>query len=186
MTLLEYWADLRACQGLVQVTQYGGDADLVASAQTAVNWIGEVQRARGTVHLIGNGGSGEVAGHIQNDLAKAGKVRAQVHQDIGLLTACANDLGYSQVYAMPLSLWMEDDDLLIAISSSGSSPNILEAVRVARKACAAVITFTGFKPDNPLRSMGDLNFYVPSHHYGHVETTHETILHYMADEVARA
>ena len=73
------------------------------------------------------------------------------------------------------------DDLVIAISSSGRSANILNAVKAARAAKCAVVTFSGFTADNPLRGLGDLNFYVASDRYGFVEIGHLTICHAILD-----
>ena len=78
---------------------------------------------------------------------------------------------------------VEPGDLLFAISSSGASPNILRAARMARACKCGLITLTGFKTDNPLRAMGDLNFYVRSKSYGHVEITHLSLSHCMLDTI---
>ncbi len=72
-------------------------------------------------------------------------------------------------------------DLLIAITSSGRSQNILNAVRAARNAGCRVITLSGFRPDNPLRGLGNLNLYVASQEYGFVEVGHLAILHGILD-----
>lgn len=141
-------------------------------------------RTRGIIHVIGNGGSASVAAHTQNGLQQACHRRAVVHQDIACLTAFANDGGYPTVYEAPLALWLQPVDVVIAISSSGASANILSAVRLARQRGAVVITFSGFAPDNPLRQLGALNFYVPSTHYGFVELTHEALLHCLTDRLA--
>jgi D-sedoheptulose 7-phosphate isomerase len=176
VTVQDYFAGLAECAAGVEAGELA----------KAVSWIQEVKRVGGTVHLVGNGGSAAIVAHAQNDFVKAAKVKAQVHQDIPLFTACANDCGWVQGAAMPLSLWIDDDDLLIAVSSSGESRNIHTAVEVARRAAASVITFTGFDAHNTLRKLGDLNFYAPSLDYGHVELTHAALLHYLTDEVARA
>jgi D-sedoheptulose 7-phosphate isomerase len=72
------------------------------------------------------------------------------------------------------------------VSSSGASTNILNAVLKAKAAGAVVVTFSGFKTDNPLRQLGDLNFYVPSSDYGQVELTHAALLHCLTDRLAHA
>lgn len=81
-----------------------------------------------------------------------------------MLTCLGNDLGYEQIFAKQIELHARPDDLVIAISSSGRSANILNAVKAARTAKCEVVTFSGFAPDNPLRSLGDINFYVASLH----------------------
>lgn len=140
----------------------------------------------GVVHLIGNGGSAAMVAHAQNDLVKGGGIKALVHQDIPLLTAFANDNGYARSYADALARWIKLDDVLIAVSSSGASPNILQAAEAANNAGATVITLSGFAPDNPLRYIGHYNFYVPSFDYGQVETTHGALLHCLTDRLAHA
>ncbi|HEX8098330.1 MAG TPA: SIS domain-containing protein [Pyrinomonadaceae bacterium] len=131
--------------------------------------------------LIGNGGSAAIVSHIQNDLCKAVGVRAMVFNDQSLLTALANDDGYETVFETPVSLWAEPGDLLLAVSSSGRSENILRGARAAADRGCNVITLSGFNAENPLRGMGDLNFYVASHVYGYVEIAHSALAHLLTD-----
>ena len=100
-----------------------------------------------------------------------------------MLTCLGNDLGYNQVFAKQIELHARRGDLVIAISSSGRSENILNAVAAARTAECIVVTFSGFMPDNPLRSRGDVNFYTPSDRYGFVEIAHLTICHAILDYI---
>ena len=143
-----------------------------------------VLKNEGKVMLVANGGSAAVASHMHNDISKACGIRALVFTETPLLTALSNDNGYESAYETTTQLWAQPDDLLIAISSSGKSENTLRAARAARSAGAGVITLSGFEPDNPLRTIGDLNFYVQSGHYGLVETSHAAISHYLTDAVA--
>jgi len=183
MTATEYLEALGTClltteategSGLNRVLNYAFD-DCAASIRH--------RRAGLVVHLIGNGGSASVVAHVQNDLVKACGIRALVHQDVPLMSAYANDNGYPNAYADALGQWIHVDDALIAVSSSGASPNILNAAQVARSIGAYVITCSGFKPDNPLRTLGHLNFYVPSSDYGQVELTHAALLHCLTDRL---
>jgi D-sedoheptulose 7-phosphate isomerase len=98
-----------------------------------------------------------------------------------MLTCLGNDLGYDRVFAKQVELYARADDLVIAISSSGRSANILNAVKAARAAKCAVVTLSGFTADNPLRRLGDINFYVASDRYGFVEIGHLTICHAILD-----
>jgi D-sedoheptulose 7-phosphate isomerase len=132
--------------------------------------------------LAGNGGSAALVSHMQNDLCKAIGVRALVFNEQPLLMALANDHGYGCVFERPIELWAEPSDLVVTVSSSGKSENILRAVRASVARGCQVITFSGFSPDNPLRQMGDLNFYVRSDVYGYVETAHAVLTHYMTDQ----
>jgi len=133
------------------------------------------------VILVGNGGSASVVGHLQMDLCNAVKVQAVRFHDAPLLTALANDHGYASAFERGVRLWASRSDLLIAISSSGSSPNILRAVDAAAEHGCRIITLTGFLPENPLRQRGDLNLYVPSAEYGPVETVHACLAHMLTD-----
>jgi D-sedoheptulose 7-phosphate isomerase len=90
------------------------------------------------------------------------------------LTCFANDYGYEEVFEAQLN--RHKTGTLVAISSSGRSKNILNAVRYALPTMT-VVTFSGFDKNNPLRDMGNINYYVPSHNYGIVEVAHLTILH---------
>lgn len=131
--------------------------------------------------IIGNGGSAAIASHIQNDMCKAVGAPAMVFNEPALLTALANDDGYDTAFRQMAEIWAGPGDLLMAISSSGKSVNILGAVEAACSRGCRVITFSGFSPDNPLRGMGDLNFHVSSDSYGLVEVAHMALAHYVTD-----
>jgi len=133
------------------------------------------------VMFVGNGGSAGIAGHMAIDFAKNGGVRAITFNDASSLTCLGNDLGYDQVFAKQVEMQGLGGDVLIAISSSGESKNILCAAEMAATKGCAVITLTGFSPGNALRRLGAVNFYVNSGVYGFVETAHQTILHAILD-----
>jgi len=139
--------------------------------------------ARGTnkVMFVGNGGSAGIAGHLAIDFAKNGGVRAVTFNDASSLTCLGNDLGYDQVFAKQIEMHAFPGDVLIAISSSGGSKNILNAARAAAGRQCEIVTLSGFKTDNPLRGLGDVNFFVASGVYGFVETGHQAILHAILD-----
>ena len=140
-----------------------------------------VARGTGKVMFVGNGGSAGIAGHLAIDFAKNGGVRAVTFNDASSLTCLGNDLGYDQVFAKQVQMQGFAGDVLIAISSSGGSKNILNAAHAAADMNCDVITFSGFKPDNALRRLGAVNFYVDSGVYGFVETGHQAILHAILD-----
>ncbi len=135
------------------------------------------------VYVIGNGGSAAIAAHIVNDLVNVGGLRATVLHDAALMTCMANDYGYDQAYARILATWARPGDLLLAISSSGNSPNIRAAVAQVHQNGGQVVTLSGFKADNPLRGLGDLNLWLGSRDYGMVEVGHLFLLHHMADRL---
>ena len=158
----------------------GAELELDAAAERAVDRIVAV-RARHKVMLVGNGGSAAIAQHMHNDLAKSVGLRAQCFFDAPLMTAITNDDGYAESFEQPIMRWTERGDVLVAISSSGRSENILRAARAAIAGGADLITLSGFAPDNPLRSLGAINFYVPCSAYGPLEAAHMALGHYLTD-----
>jgi D-sedoheptulose 7-phosphate isomerase len=153
--------------------------------EEAIAWTVDAARtthARGNkLMVIGNGGSAAIASHLATDYTKNGGIRTQAFNDGSMLTCLGNDLGYENVFAKQIAMFAQKQDLLIAISSSGKSPNILNGVAAARAAGCAVATFSGFQPQNPLRGLGDVNFYVASDQYGFVEILHLTLCHAILD-----
>lgn len=133
--------------------------------------------------FVGNGGSAGIASHLAIDFSKNGGLRALAFNDVSALTCLGNDLGYENVFAKQLDFHARPGDLLIAISSSGRSPNILEAVKVARGRDCKVVTYSGFSETNELRQTGDVNFYVRANknEYGFVEVAHLALCHAVLD-----
>ena len=138
---------------------------------------------RKKIMFIGNGGSASIASHQSVDYWKNGGMRAIAFNDVSLLTCIGNDYGYPFVFEKPIEMFADQDDVLIAISSSGKSDNIINGVKMAKKMHCPAITMSGFKTDNPLRSLGDINFYVPAPTgaYGYVEIAHLTLCHCFID-----
>lgn len=134
----------------------------------------QTHRAGGKAVVIGNGGSAAIASHVAVDLTKNAGVQAINFNEADLITCLANDYGYEQWLAKAVELYGEPGDVLVAISSSGTSKNILNACAAAqRKSFASVITLSGFSPENPLRRFGDENLWVDSRAYNLVEATHQ-------------
>jgi len=145
-----------------------------------------IKNNQNKVMIIGNGGSAAIASHLQNDLCKSAQIRAMVFTEPPLLTAFSNDISYTAAYRELVNLWADKEDLLIAISSSGSSQNIIDAVHSARsRGCTRIVTLSGFLPSNPLRNLGDINLYVPSNEYGYVELTHSVLSHLISDQTSK-
>jgi D-sedoheptulose 7-phosphate isomerase len=136
------------------------------------------------IFIIGNGGSAAIANHMAIDFINAVGIPALTFSESSLITCIANDYGYKHVFAKPITLLAKTGDILFAISSSGKSANIIKATDAARKMGCKIITLSGFNHDNPLRSIGDINFYVPSTGYGYVELVHSVICHYITDALA--
>jgi len=141
----------------------------------------QVTKVEGIVYVIGNGGSSGIASHFCTDLLRTLQIAAATFSDSNILTCFANDFGYENVYKMPLIRNLRSHDLLVAISSSGKSLNIVEAVKVAKEKKTSVISLSGFSSNNPLRKLGDLNFWLDSYDYGLVETGHFFLLHTIVD-----
>jgi D-sedoheptulose 7-phosphate isomerase len=133
------------------------------------------------IMFVGNGGSAGICSHLAIDFSKNGGLRAMAFNDPSALTCLGNDLGYENIFAKQVEFHGRSGDLLVAISSSGRSPNILKAVKAARAAGCKVVTFSGFTEDNDLRSAGDVNFFVQSKEYGFVEVAHLTLCHAVLD-----
>ncbi|MBI5048518.1 MAG: SIS domain-containing protein [Deltaproteobacteria bacterium] len=168
----------------VQVADSSGKSLEFADAlEKAINLIVNRTSKGCKVIFIGNGGSASIASHQAVDFFKNGSVRAIAFNDSSLLTCLSNDFGYQYVFEKPIEMFAEKGDVLVAISSSGKSENILRGADAAKNKGCHVITMSGFKPDNPLRSRGELNFYVPSDSYGYVEITHLTLCHCMVDTI---
>jgi len=97
------------------------------------------------------------------------------------LTAISNDLSFEDVFSYRIKKMCTENDMLITISSSGNSPNVISAIKAARGLGMFVVTLSGMSPDNKSRKLGDLNFYIPLDTYGLVESAHALLLHYWLD-----
>jgi D-sedoheptulose 7-phosphate isomerase len=139
------------------------------------------------VFTLGNGGSASTASHMAADLAKntigANMRRFRVlslNDNQSLLTALANDLGYENVFSEQLKNLIRAGDLLVAISASGNSPNVLNAIRCAQRQCAEVVGILGFQGGEAAR-LADVAIIVPCDHYGVIEDVHLIINHILVD-----
>ena len=152
-------------------------------------------RDRGaSLFLIGNGGSAATSSHFANDLAKASKQRGgsrlrifSLTDNVAWMTALANDDGYENVFKGQLENHLSPGDILIAISASGNSPNLLEAVRLAKERKALTVALIGFE-GGALRSLVDLALFIPSEPgvYGPVEDVHMMLQHLITECLRRS
>ena len=117
-----------------------------------------------------------MASHVAVDFTKAAKIRAVNFNEADLITCFANDYGYENWVSKALEFYADQGDLVILISSSGKSQNILNGAKKAKEMGLFVITVSGFLPDNPLRELGNLNLWVDSTEYNIVEMTHHVWL----------
>jgi D-sedoheptulose 7-phosphate isomerase len=160
-------------------------ATTVAAADGFSRWVHltrEVHDAGRCVYFVGNGGSAMIASHMAVDASKNGGLRAQAFNDPAYLTAISNDISFDEVFALPLARFGQAGDLLMTISSSGNSPNVVRAIETARGMGMHIVTLSGKSPDNRSRAMGDLNFYIPASRYGWVECAHQLVIHYWFDQ----
>lgn len=157
--------------------------DTEAAITGLVALLKDLRQRRGHVFMIGNGGSAGVASHAVTDFVNVGKLRATTLHDPALLTCMSNDYGYEAAFAQILSTVASPRDVLIAISSSGQSKNIRNATTTMRELGGTAITLSGFKRDNPLRTLGDVNIWLDSSDYGMVEIGHQFVLHNLADRI---
>ncbi len=177
-----YFATLGDLGGRLEASGRGGaPLTLSAAFEWAIARIGETRAGASRIFFVGNGGSAAIASHMAIDYSKNGGVSALAFNDPAALTCLANDLGYEQVFARQVELHGRPGDLLVAISSSGNSANIVNAARAARDGDIEVLTLTGFAPDNRLRALGDVNLYVPNGLYGFVEISHLALCHAILD-----
>ncbi|OGR84165.1 MAG: hypothetical protein A2901_09025 [Elusimicrobia bacterium RIFCSPLOWO2_01_FULL_54_10] len=169
----------------MEVNAAGKSESLERGFEDAIKMVADQANKRKKIIFIGNGGSAAIASHQSVDYWKNGGMRAIAFNDVSLLTCIGNDYGYPFVFEKPVEMFADPGDVMIAISSSGKSDNILNGVKMAKKKGLTVITMSGFKPDNPLRSFGDINFYVPAPTgaYGFVEIAHLTICHCIVDAI---
>lgn len=139
------------------------------------------------VYWIGNGGSAALASHLAQDLLRNGGVRSQALTNPSLLTGTANDHGYREVFRRPLTTVGRAEDALVAISSSGMSPNIVEAAEAGLEIGMTLVTVSAFSPDNRLRALpAALALHAPTDSYGHAEMAHGALLHATTDGLVQA
>jgi D-sedoheptulose 7-phosphate isomerase len=182
--IFSYFEKLGKLLLTIQATDRDGVLlELSTGIEKAINLILSQTSLGHKVIFIGNGGSAAIASHQAMDCWRNGCIRAIAFNDPSLLTCISNDFGYQYVFEKPIEMFADAGDVLIAISSSGHSENILNGVRAAKRKGCSTITMSGFDPDNPLRSTGNINFYVPSYSYGYVEISHLSLCHYIVDTI---
>ncbi len=177
MNIKTYFADFKD-----KIDECLADAGHGRALSQSVQWLKKAGKKR-TIFLIGNGGSAAIAEHMAVDLTKNAGLRAMAISGTPMLTTFANDFGYEKIYAKALEVFARPGDILIAISSSGASKNILNAVGAAKRKKMKVITFSGFDANNPLRRAGDINIWVNSRAFGYVELIHNLLIHYINDAI---
>ena len=122
-----------------------------------------------------------MAEHLSHDSFQNADFLTETCSETSHITAISNDVSYEDVFAYRINKMLKEKDMLITISSSGNSPNVIKAIETAHKKGVFVVTISGKGADNRSRQMGDLNFYVPLDTYGLVESAHAVLLHCWLD-----
>ena len=132
--------------------------------------------------IFGNGGSAAISSHFSVDLTKNAGVKCTNYNESDLITCFANDFGYERWVEKTINFYGDEGDSLILISAGGNSPNMINGAKEARKKkINQIITFTGNDKDNKLKKLGDINFWVDSKAYNHIENVHQILLLSLVD-----
>ena len=132
----------------------------------------KIKKSNNKVIIAGNGGSSAIASHVAVDFTKLNNIRSINFNEADLITCFANDYGYENWLAKAIEFYSKKNDLVILVSSSGKSLNIIRAAKKTKELKLQLITLTGFGKNNPLKKIGDLNFWVDSRAYNIIENTH--------------
>tara|TARA_E500000178_G_C16991633_1_gene741084 strand:+ start:641 stop:1201 length:561 start_codon:yes stop_codon:yes gene_type:complete len=132
----------------------------------------KVKKNKNKILIFGNGGSAAIASHFSVDMTKIGDIRTVNFNESDLLTCFSNDYGYENWVKKCIEFYADKGDLVILISSSGESQNMINAAKLTKKKKLKLATFTGFKSNNRLSKYGDINFWVNSKIYNHIENIH--------------
>ena len=149
-----------------------------------IKFLKIIKKNKKKVIIVGNGGSAAMASHVSVDLTKMCKIRAINFNEADLLTCFSNDYGYENWVKKAISFYADKGDLLICISSSGNSKNIINGAKYAKKIGCKVVTLTGFSNNNHVKKIGHINLWLNSKNYNFVEMIHHTWLLTMVDSIA--
>ncbi len=142
----------------------------------------ETKQKNNKTMIFGNGGSAAISSHFSVDLTKNARVRCVNFNESDLLTCFSNDFGYERWVEKAIEFYGDKNDVLILISAGGESKNMLNAIPIAKKiGIKKIITFTGNNKNNSLSAQGDINFWVNSKAYNHIENVHQILLLSLVD-----
>ena len=151
-----------------------------------IEFLKETKKNKKKVILVGNGGSAAMASHVSVDLTKMCNIRAINFNEADLLTCFSNDYGYENWVQKALSFYADKGDLVVCISSSGNSKNIINGAKFAKKIGCNVVTLTGFSKQNKVKKIGHVNLWLESKNYNFIEMAHHTWLLSIVDFIAKA
>ncbi|MBF0492348.1 MAG: SIS domain-containing protein [Deltaproteobacteria bacterium] len=161
-----------------QAKSFGQSCSLMEAFREVCILLHEAKAHDHAVWWAANGGSVSLASHFAQDLFNKHRIRSMAFTDAAMLTCQANDFGYEDAYARMLDVFAKEGDILVAISSSGKSKNILKAIEKAQDKHLKVVGFSGFESTNPLFKIScEASFFLDSKLYGIVETGHGALLH---------
>ena len=149
-----------------------------------IDLIKKTKKSNGKVFIVGNGGSASIASHVSVDFAKVARIPSSTFNNSNLITCFANDYGYENWVKEAIKAYTNKKDLMILISSSGTSKNIVNAAKYCKKNSINLVTLSGFKKNNPIAKLGKVNFHVNSNQYNFIEMSHHIILLYLVDILA--
>lgn len=142
-------------------------------------------KSKNKILIFGNGGSASIAGHFTVDIIKNTKLNCINFSEQALITCFSNDYGYENWVTEALKKYSNKNDVVILISSSGKSKNMLKAANYALKNRLKLITLTGFEKNNSLSKKGIINLWVDSSNYNHIENIHQILLLTICDYIAK-
>lgn len=145
----------------------------------------ECKNKKKSIFIFGNGGSASIASHISTDLNKIYKIKSKNFNEANHITCFSNDYGYANWIKKTLEIYVKTNDIVILISSSGKSKNILNAANYCKRKNIKLVTLSGFSSKNLLKSIGNLNFWVNSKNYNIVENIHQIILLTAIDKLGK-
>ena len=174
-----FFSDLNLVQGF----ENGIENDFEITVSKIISLLRETRSAKRNVFVIGNGASATMASHLTIDFWKNLEIKAHLFSDQASLTAVGNDISFDECFSEPLSLYGNSNDLLISISSSGNSKNIINGIETANKSNLTTISLTGMKKTNSANLASNYSLYYPGQSYGSVESAHALILHYIIDSL---
>ena len=149
--------------------------------EQSVHLIQKSINNKSKVYIVGNGGSASIASHVSVDFAKVARVPSSTFNNSNLITCFANDYMYENWVVEAIKAYTNINDLIILISSSGTSKNIVNAAQYCKDNNIDLITLSGFNKDNPLSTLGNVNFHIESTEYNYIEMSHHIILLALVD-----
>ena len=159
--------------------------DVIRQLDSIHNLLLETKTNNKKIFIFGNGGSAAIASHFTIDMLKNTKIRCVNFNEASTITCLSNDFGYENWVKKSIEYNFDKGDVVIIISSSGESKNMINACKYAKKKKLSLITLTGFKKENSVSKLGLVNFWVDSKIYNHVENTHQFLLLTVVDSLSK-